>query len=304
MSDSMTSTVQRPGFLLALAGFAAIPAIAVAQAPVVAPTVPHSAFYLGVGATARAADFGTQDVYAVGTSDVFRNGVRTSSGSASGPGSVGMGTEIGVSPVVQLGYFQRIPDSPWLWGANLNYTYMNASRTVSNARIPQAGTNTPVSTGIPEPFVGNAIVHAYQTELTHQIALMPFIGYAFDAGGFVYLGAGPTLSRMRTSLNGLVGFARPEGTPTDVSGAPQNFGTEGWVWGGGAMLGVTLFFDASWFLDVRYMLNVTENQTGNYSSTFTNPNAANGSVTSGTLVGSSSGRTVTQGVVLTINRAF
>ncbi|MBR0648411.1 outer membrane beta-barrel protein [Roseomonas terrae] len=290
----------RDGLAALLAGCAAFPAAAVAQAP----AMPQSAFYLGVGASARIADFGTQDVYAVGTSDVFRDGVRVSSGSADGPGTVGMGSETGVSPVVQLGYFQRFADSPWLWGANLNYTYMNASRTRSNARIPQAGTNTPVDTGIPEPFVGNAIVRSYQTELTHQVALMPFVGYAFDAGGFVYLGAGPTLSRMRTSLNGLVGFARPDGTPTDVSGAPQNFGTEGWVWGGAAMLGVTLFFDASWFLDVRYMLTLTERQTGNYSSTFTNPNAANGSVTSGTLVGSSSGRATTQGIVLTINRAF
>lgn len=286
------------------AGWVAFPALAFAQGSGVAPGMPHSTFYLGVGASARVADFGTQDVYAVGTSDVYRDGVLVSSGSASGPGSVGMGSETGVSPVVQLGYYQRFAGSPWLWGANLNYTYVNATTTVADARIPQAGTYTPTGSNTPVPFVGNAIVGSYQTELTHQVALVPFVGYAFDAGGFVYLGAGPTLSRMRTSLNNLVGFARPDGRPSDVSGAPQSFGTEGWVLGGAAMLGATLFFDSSWFIDVRYMLTTTERQTGNYSSTFTNPNAANGQVTTGTLVGSSSGRATTQGITLTINRAF
>lgn len=282
---------------------AALPAAALAQDRT-APAVPQHAFYLGVGASANLANFGTQDVYAVGTSDVFRDGARISSGSAAGPGVVGMGTDTAIAPVVQLGYFQRFTDSAWLWGANLNYTYLNASSSVQNARIPQAGSYTPTGSSTPIPFTGNAVVQSYQTEVTHQVALMPFIGHAFDAGGFVYLGAGPTLSRMSTKLNGLIGFADTNGTRSDISGAPQNFGTEGWVFGGAAMLGVTLFFDASWFVDVRYTLSATQRQTGNYASTFLNPNGTDGTLINGTLVGSSAGRLVNQGIAFTINRAF
>jgi hypothetical protein len=297
--------LQHPACLVAvLVAGAGLPAASHAQAVSAAPPVPQSAFYLGLGGSANITNFGTQDVYAVGTSDVFRDGARISSGSAAGPGSVGMGTDTVIAPVVQLGYFQRFTDSAWLWGANLNYSYLNASASVRNARIPQAGSYTPTGSATPIPFTGNAIVQSYQTEVTHQVALMPFIGRAFDAGGFVYLGAGPTLSRMSTKLNGLVGFADTNGTRSDISGAPQDFGTEGWVLGGAAMVGVTLFFDASWFVDVRYMVSVTEDQTGNYASTFSNPNGTDGTLINGTLVGSSSGRAVTQGITFTINRAF
>jgi len=302
----MSKNEFRPGLTAAAAAMTCLlmPGAASAQTSGTADPTPRSAFYVGVGAAAITANFGTQDVYAVGTSDVFQNGVRTSSGSAAGPGVVGMGNDTGIAPVVQLGYFQRFAESPWLWGVNFNYAYANRTASVPHARIPQGGSYTPVATGTPVPFVGNAVVRSYETELTHQFALLPFIGYAFDAGGFVYLGAGPTLSRMRTSLNGLIGFARPDGTPSDISGAPQNFGTEGWVFGGAAMIGATLFFDASWFVDIRYMLATTEKQTGNYASTFTNPNGTNGSVITGTLVGSSSGRATSHALVLTINRAF
>jgi hypothetical protein len=287
-----------------LAAGASLPVAALAQDRAAAPAVPNHAFYIGLGGSANITNFGTQDVYAVGTSDVFRDGAKISSGSAAGPGSVGMGNDTTIAPVVQLGYFQRFTDSAWLWGANLNYSYLNASASVRNARIPQAGSYTPTGSATPIPFTGNAIVQSYQTEVTHQVALMPFIGRAFDAGGFVYLGAGPTLSRMSTKLNGLVGFADTNGTRSDISGAPQDFGTEGWVLGGAAMVGVTLFFDASWFVDVRYMVSVTEDQTGNYASTFSNPNGTDGTLINGTLVGSSSGRAVTQGITFTINRAF
>ena len=287
-----------------LATAAGLPVAVQAQGPPAAPPVPQHAFYLGVGASANITGFGTQDVYAVGTSDVFRDGLKISSGSAAGPGTVGMGNDTAIAPVVQLGYFQRFTDSDWLWGANLNYSYLNASASVPNARIPQAGSYTPTGSSTPVPFTGNAVVQSYQTEVTHQVALMPYIGRAFDAGGFVYLGAGPTLSRMSTKLNGLIGFADTNGTRSDISGAPQNFGTEGWVFGGAAMVGVTLFFDASWFVDVRYTLSRTQRQSGNYASTFSNPNGQDGTLINGTLVGTSSGRATNHGLTFTINRAF
>jgi opacity protein-like surface antigen len=135
------------------------------------------------------------------------------------------------------------------------------------------------------------------------MALVPFIGRSFD-NGFIYTGAGPTLSQTRTNLNNLVGFADINGKPTDVSGAPIDFTGSGWVYGGAAMIGATYFFDQSWFLDAGYTYAMTSKQTFDYSGTFTNSKNAPESLITGTLVGNSSGKVITQSVKFSINRAF
>lgn len=96
--------------------------------------------------------------------------------------------------------------------------------------LPQAGSFTYTDTGEVDPFLGNAVVRDYTTTITHQMALTPFVGRSF-ARGFAYLGAGPTLSRTQTDLDGLVGFADINGDRQDISGAPQNFSSSDWVWG-------------------------------------------------------------------------
>jgi len=150
---------------------------------------------------------------------------------------------------------------------------------------------------------GTAAARTYQTTIEHQIAFMPFIGHSFEKS-FVYLGAGPTLSRTRTNVNGLVGFANIIGVPSDISGAPVDFTGSGWVYGGAAMVGATYFLSPSWFLDFSYSYAMTAKQTFNYSSPFTNPNGVMNSTIVGTLVGNSSGKVITQGVTATINKAF
>jgi opacity protein-like surface antigen len=75
------------------------------------------------------------------------------------------------------------------------------------------------------------------------------------------------------------------------------------VVGGEGTVGVTYFLTRSLFLDVAYAYSKTANQTFDYSSTFTNTRSPFGT-TSGTLVGSSSGEVVTQGVTFTVNMAF
>jgi hypothetical protein len=54
--------------------------------------VPTQGFYIGAGASLSVSSFGTQNVYALGLSDVTQNGVRVSSGSAAGPARVTMGS--------------------------------------------------------------------------------------------------------------------------------------------------------------------------------------------------------------------
>lgn len=272
---------------------------AVAQTPV----VPRSAFYLGVGGSYNSTDFGTQEVTAIGTSQVFENGMLVSTGRAAGPGIVKMPIESNFAPSVQAGYFRQIADGPWLWGAKFSYNYLNATSSVDNIIVPQSGSFTQLATHTTVPFVGAAIAQSYQTQLDHQLALMPFIGHSLGKG-FVYLGVGPTGSKTQTNIKSLVGFADLRGQITDISGPPQDFSGSGWVVGGAGTLGLTYFLNHSWFLDIAYTFSMTRNQTFNYSSTFTNTQSPFGT-TAGTLVGSSSGRVITpQRVTLTMNVAF
>lgn len=277
-------------------------AMALPQAATAQSIVPERGFYLGLGGAFSNVEFGTQDVYAVGTSEIYQDGVLEATGTAAGPASFSMDDQSTLAPTVQGGYFQRIPGGDWLWGGKVSYAYLDASSSLNNVLLPQGGSFTYTDTGETVPFEGNAVVRTYTTGITHQMALMPFVGRSFDRS-FIYLGAGPTLSRTRTDLDGLVGFADINGDRQDISGAPQNFSSTEWVYGGAATLGVTYFLDASWFIDISYTYARTQKQKSNYSSTFENP-GADGKLTEGTLVGDSSARVVTQNIAVTMNWAF
>jgi opacity protein-like surface antigen len=142
-------------------------------------------------------------------------------------------------------------------------------------------------------------VQSFKTNVTHQLAFIPFIGKSFDRS-MIYVGAGPTLSLVRTTLNGLIGFADINGARTDVLGSPVNFSSTNWVYGGAATVGASYFLSQSWFIDVNY----TGNNTSSFSDPFTNSNGTNGSTTVGTMVGTSAGKLITQGITATINKTF
>ncbi len=129
--------------------------------------VPRSAFFIGLGGSYNQSDFGTQDVYAVGTSNVFQNGLLTSSGSAAGPASIHIDSESGFAFSMQGGYFQNFSGSDWLWGAKFTYRDLTATSAVRNVLLPQTGSFTPTGSATPVPFTGNALVGSYQTNITH-----------------------------------------------------------------------------------------------------------------------------------------
>jgi opacity protein-like surface antigen len=305
--------MKRLVFTLAMAGLVAADAsarVSAADAPppllrTAAPVsfVPASAFFLGMGGGYSVSDFGTQNVYAVGTSNVYRNGLLTSSGSAAGPANIETNTQSAVAFSAQGGYFQHFYGSDWLWGAKFAYSYLGATSMVRNALLPQAGSFTATGSNVASPFTGNALVQSFQTNVTHQMAFIPFIGKSFDRS-MIYIGAGPTLSQVRTTLNGLIGFADINGTRTDVSGSPVNFSSTDWVYGGAATVGASYFLSQSWFIDVNYTFAMTGNNNSSFSGPFTNPNGANGSTTVGTMVGTSASKLITQGIMATINKTF
>lgn len=265
--------------------------------------VPASSFFLGAGGGYNVANFGAQNVYAVGTSNVYQNGLLTSSGSAAGPATIETNSRSAVAFSAQGGYFQHFYSSDWLWGAKIAYSYLGATSVVRNALLPQSGSFTLTGSTTAVPFTGNALVRSFETNVSQQLAFIPFIGKSFDRS-MVYIGAGPTLSQVRTTLNGLIGFADINGARTDVSGSPVNFSSTTWVYGGAATIGASYFLSPSWFIDVNYTFAVTENNTSSFSGPFTNPNGTNGSTTVGTMVGTSAGKLITQGIVATINKAF
>src|ERR1700684_1035352 len=275
------------------------------SAPLPAPaiptgsTVPNSAFFLGLGASANWTNFGHQHVYAIGTSNVFTDGVLSASGSAQGPTNIHMEDRFAFAPSFQGGYFQRFGASHWLWGAKLSYNYLGATSTNNNSIIPQFGTYTTIVNPTPVPFSGPAYVRAAQTSLLQEIDLIPFLGHVFGQS-YVYAGGGPTLSQTRTRLNGLVGFAFVDGAIVDQSGAPQNFSSSTWLFGGAATVGVTYFLTPTWFIDLNYTYAFTQGHTSSFASPFVDRSST---TSVGTLVGNSAWTARTQRVGLTINKA-
>jgi hypothetical protein len=90
----------------------------------VASVAPNSAFFLGLGASANWTDFTDQHVYAIGTSNVYSDGIQVASGSAQGPTRIPMSGRFAFAPSFQGGYFQRFGGSDWLWGAKVSYNYL------------------------------------------------------------------------------------------------------------------------------------------------------------------------------------
>ena len=84
-----------------------------------------------------------------------------------------------------------------------------------------------------------------------------------------------------------------------ISPVPAGYGVVP-RWSGWA----TYFLNPAWFLDFSYGYARTNNRSGNFSSPFTNPHGADGTTITGTLVGTSTGKVITQGLALTINVAF
>lgn len=262
--------------------------------------VPEKGAYLGIGFNANSTQFNKQDVTATGTSVVTNSSTHAavSSGTAGGPAvGIDLNTVNAYSPSIQAGYFEKLKDSSYLWGAKFSYSYLGGSTATNDfIRIPQYGA---YANGT--PFTGNAIASSYQKTIKHQLALVPFIGQAFEKST-VYLGVGPTLSQVNTKINNLVGFADLNGDRTDISGVPQNFTDTQWMLGATAMLGGTYYLNTSLFLDVNYSYSMTKNKTANYYSTFHNVSSPN--TYDGELIGSSTGTATVQSVGISINKLF
>jgi len=255
--------------------------------------VPNSGVYVGLGIDANSTQFNGQTLSGTGvTTDTIAG--RSASGIGSGETGVVFGPAKSISPSIQVGYFQKFQDSSYLWGTKFSYSYIGGSpATTYNVQLPQYGTfpNGKPLTG------GDAVTSSYQKSITNQLSLIPYFGKSLEKG-IVYFGIGPTYSQVRSTTNGLVGYAKIDGRTVDVSGAPQSFIASQWVYGGAAMLGGSYFINKNWFIDLSYNYAMTQNKTSNRVSPFSNP------PTTGLLIGSSTGTATVQTVSLTLNKLF
>lgn len=288
--------------LLALTG-GSLARPAAAQGWITPAEVPRHGFFGGIGLGLQAVDFGHQSLYAIGTSRNYSEGALVSAGSAWGPGSADPSTPVTAAPEVHLGYYRHFGTSPWLWGFRVSYADLLAEATQYDVGIPQGGVIVYAGSQSYQPFTGTAVVQSYRVQADSRFGAMPFLGHDFGPG-FVYLGLGGTMTHATTELNGLVGYATINGQNVDVSGAPQDFQSSGWVLGAGATLGGTYFVTHNWFLDIAYSFTETAAQVGRYVSSFTNTTTNPGVTTTGGLYGQSSERIITHGITISINRHF
>lgn len=174
--------------------------------------------------------------------------------------------------------------------------------------IPQSGSFTTSAApllGLPPittDFDGNVVIKSSQTTIKQQLALMPFIGRAFQ-NSYVYFGAGPALFDTQSRVNSAIGYADIDGDTLDVTGAAASFSSSEWVWGGAAQIGMNYFLGPSWFVDVNYTFAMSASFDEDYVAPFSNTSSA-GLTTRGVAHLDTSQRVTSQAVTVSINKVF
>jgi hypothetical protein len=270
--------------------------------PVAESVLPKSAVFAGLGGSYNSVKV-TQDLNPlIGLTNVFNPaGTLLAVGSAGGPAVPFHATETTFAPEAQVGYFRFFEAHPeYLLGLKFQYQYLDM--TVSNNDIvaPQVGEFTTISGT--DTFTGRATTASSQVKVEDKLGLIAFLGHSFKQG-YAYLGAGPSLFRTTNKMYNVTGYADLNGIPGNVSGAPTNFSSSSWVWGGAADLGMTYVFKPTWFLDVNYTYAITGKNSSNYIKAFTNV-SANSNINRGTLNGTASNRIVAQALIVSINKVF
>lgn len=265
--------------------------------------VPQSALFGGLGGSYNSVNF-DQNINLTGVSNVYSDSLLLASGQATGPVTPFNDTDSTFAPDAQIGYFIHFPCSNFLGGIKFNYQYLGLTFNDNNLVAPQVGTltnteNAPTDT----EFTGHALIGSVQTEVTHEMTLMPFIGESFKRS-YVYLGVGPALFDTKENIYNVTGYADINGTHMDVSGTPQNFSDSDWMWGGAAQVGMTYYVSPTWFLDLNYTYAITGRDKINYSAPFSNTTAGTPYNTVGNLYGDTNQRIIAQGLTLTINKSF
>ncbi len=262
----------------------------------------HDGLFLGLGANYNSINT-TQDSWGKGISTVVLNGTLTS-GVAQGTGAPFHDTVTAFSPEIQVGYFKHFRNTQNLYGLKFSYQYLGSTATNSNLYIPQTGVST--SGGITSTLFGYVNADSVQITTNHEMTLLAFMGRSFG-NKYVYLGAGPSLFNMQSKNYYSIGYALDAGETLDVTGLVSYSSPSIWAWGGAAQLGMTYFFNPTWFIDASYTYSITGSYTTSHQQTFANTGQVSGAIpytTSGTLYTKDTLFLNTQAIALSINKVF
>jgi hypothetical protein len=138
-------------------------------------------------------------------------------------------------------YSKHFTGSSNLWGVKFLSNYLGLSaqdRLISNQSYKLASSN-----------------------IDHELGVLAYIGRSF-ANGHVYLGGGPSLFGNKSNVYNAFGSEANQGTNDFFNPANSKL-----IWGGAAQLGMSYYFDPSWYLDLNYTYAITGlNNTGPYTS--------------------------------------
>jgi hypothetical protein len=267
--------------------------------------LPESGVFAGLGGSYNAI---TVDQYLnplIGLTNVFSGNTLIATGSAGGPAVPFHETGTTFAPLAQLGYFKFCQKHPnYLFGVKLQYQYLGMTLSDNDIVAPQVGTFTNTASATPgESFTGRATIASSQIKVKDELGLIAFLGTSFKQG-YAYLGAGPAWFNTKNNLYNVTGYADLNGIPGNVTGAPTNFSSSSWVWGGVAQLGMTYVFKPTWFLDMNYTYAMTGQNSTSYVKTFSNTSATSGYINQGTLNGVAANRVIAQALIISINKVF
>ncbi|QIN31737.1 hypothetical protein [Legionella longbeachae] len=237
----------------------------------------------------------------IGTTDIYSGTTLVASGSANGPATPFHDTQTTFAPEAQIGYARFFSNTDWLWGTKFSYRYLSITATDANIVAPQVDSVTSVD-GTTIDFTGRATIDSVQTQVNHELDLIPFIGHSFKKS-YAYLGIGPSLFGTRTNIYNITGYADIDGEHINVSGAPVSFSSSKWMWGGVAQIGLTYFIHPTWFLDINYTYAITPHNETNYLAPFSGT-LSNGDTKSGTLFGTSTQYITVQAISVSMNKTF
>jgi hypothetical protein len=264
------------------------------------PPMPMSGFFIGLGGSYNSVKF-EQDMFGLGLTDVFSGSTLTASGIALGPSFPFSDIKNTFAPEAQLGFVGNIGASDWLWGLKFQYKYFAVTSIQSPVVIPQAGFSVPTGGGAATPLTGNVLIQSSQIKVEHELKLLALLGQSFGNVS-AYVGGGPTYLQAKTAIYRAVGFGDVNGQPTDITGAPVNFASSQWVWGGAGQIGMTYRFAPTWFLDFNYTYAMTTKFKDKFEAPFTS--TSNGLTYVGVAFLTTTQRITTQAFAVSINKAF
>lgn len=250
--------------------------------PVFAAGVSHG-FYAGIGASANTVDETFSSTFYSSTSKSAHDAYNVSSNR--------------LSPMLQLGYSAPLQNQ-WLWGALLQWKYLNyQTANVNSSR----GQYLPNPTFSSINFFGGDIHRDFtsRTRVNNEVLLLFYFGMDFMQG-YTYIGIGPALL---TASNHI--YVSSVHTPNAVGDnlISTSVNSNKTMWGGAGQIGYNYYINPCVFFNINYTYLQTASTSFNNT---VNADVLNGASVNGpvTLTLNRDIKVITQEVMLSINRVF